>query len=169
MMFINITIFRHKKLEVKQMDCMKKTNILALALFLLCSAFSAENLAPYLPPYAKNWSKETIEVLEINTEINWENSGLSDKEALKRCKDSQSLPKNAKQMQDYLQKHIVVWSLHYYNGDGCIYRGKIRFDDKIWDLESVGGVTTLRRDGDMDIYLVCLSKDCHPQAWSDAE
>lgn len=150
------------------MDYMTKTKMLAL--FLLCIAFSfAENLTPYLPPYAKNWSKETIEVLEINTEINWENSGLSDEEALKHCKDLQSLPKNAKQMQDYLHKHIVVWSLHYYSGDGCIYRGKVRFDDKIWDLESVGGLTTLRNDEDIDIYLVCLSRNCHPRAYSDEE
>lgn len=140
-----------------------------LVCVMLCASFGAEILPPFLPPYAENWGKETIEVLEISTETNWENSGLSDEVALQRCKDSQSLPKDTKQMQDYLQKHIVVWSLHYYNGDGCIYRGKVRFDDKIWDLESSGGITTLRRDGYEDIYLVCLSSDCHPKAWSDAE
>lgn len=155
-------IFRHKKLEEKQRDYMIKSSIVIL---LVGSLFAKSHI---MPPYTEAFEKETLEVLEINTEINWENSGISDEEALERCKNTQSSPKDLKQMEQYLKQHIIVWNLHYYSGDGCIYRGKVRFVGKIWDFVSVGGKTTFSQ-GNENIYLVCESVRCYPRAWSDEE
>lgn len=143
---------------------MKKISIILL---LVCSLFAKDN-AVY-PPYMQSFDKQAIKVLEVETEINWQNSGLSDVEAMERCKMQESLPKNKQQMEKYLKNHKVVWTLHYYNGDGCIYRGKVEFDGKIWDFVSIGGKTTFSRENEEDIYLVCESTECYPRAWDDGE
>ena len=144
---------------------MKKSSVIILLMY---SLFANENYTIPLPPYAEEFKKETLEVLAIDTEINWENSGISDEEALEHCKNTQSLPKDLKQMEQYLKQHIIVWNLHYYSGDGCVYRGKVKFVGKIWDFVSVGGKTRLSHRNE-DIYLVCESARCRPRAWSDEE
>ncbi|RDU61197.1 hypothetical protein CQA53_10480 [Helicobacter didelphidarum] len=143
---------------------MKKSSIIVL---FVCSLFAQDNVI--YPPYAESFDKEVIEVLEVDTEINWQNSGISDKEAMERCKMSQSLPKDKQQMEEYLKKHKVVWTLHYYSGQGCAYRGKVKFDGKVWDFTSDGGMTTFLRENEEYIYLVCESAECQPRAWNDFE
>lgn len=125
---------------------MRKGSVFVL---LICSLFANDNIT--LPPYTEAFSKEALEVLEIDSEINWENSGISDEEALECCKNTQSLPKDSKQMEHYLKQHTIVWSLHYYSGDGCVYRGKVRFAGKIWDFTSIGAKRHFHEK--MNIYL----------------
>ena len=156
-------IFRYKRQEAKQRDCMRKSSVFVLLVY---SLFASDDVM--LPPYTEAFSKGALEVLEIDSEINWENSGISDEEALEYCKNTQSLPKDSKQMEQYLKQHTIVWSLHYYSGGGCIYRGKVRFAGKIWDFISIGGKTTFSRENE-NISLVCVTSQCYPRAWSDEE
>lgn len=161
MIFMSTMIFHRKKLKEKQKICMRKIKLIWL---LCCNIIFANPI----PPYAHLWEIQPIEVLEVDTEINWKNSGLSNQEALEHCKNTQSLPKDSKQMEQYLKKHIVVWSLHYFSGAGCTYKGKVKFAGKIWNFVSIGGITRITTESEW-IGLVCISKDCYPQAWSDGE
>lgn len=139
---------------------MKKSGIFAL---LVCALFAGE-----LPPYTKAFKKGALEVLEVDTRINRKNSGISDKEALEYYKNTQSLPKDSKQMERYLKQHEIVWSLHYCNGFGCLYSGRVRFAGKIWRFESSGGLTEFLREYE-HISLVCVAPQCRPRAWGDNE
>lgn len=185
-------IFRYKRQEVRQKDCMRKSRLFYMLIFIThclytqeieninVEKFRKEDLPlfytlDYIPLKNRNI---TIEVLQVELENGTKSQCIN--------------PKTKEQMQKYFYLHIPHFLHHSFEDTilvgECGYKGRVKMLGRIWDFESIGGKTILKTNinpqeqvkdsmkkwylcprsddsGNMCyIELACLLPECYPRA-----